>query len=84
MLRFLRDLEKLKRDKMSEKFIQEYQPISKQGPGNEETAKIIYSTRRESHRKRERKRDKKVPPHSQRIKGIYRHEEKLIQRRDII
>lgn len=83
MLRFLQDFEKLERDKMSEKFIQEYQPNLKHGPGNEETAKIIYSTRRESHRKRERKVDKSATPFS-RIKGIYRHEEKLIQRRDII
>lgn len=84
MLRFLQDFEKLERDKMSEKFIQEYQLISNMARGMRKPAKIIYSTRRESHRKRERKRDKKVPPHSQRIKGIYRHEEKLIQRRDII
>lgn len=33
MLRFLQDLEKLKRDKMSEKFIQEYQPISNKARG---------------------------------------------------
>lgn len=83
MLRFLQDFEKLERDKMSEKFIQEYQLISNMARGMRKPAKIIYSTRRESHRKRERKGNKSATPFS-RIKGIYRHEEKLIQRRDII
>lgn len=54
---------------MPQKFIQEYQLVSNMARGMRETAKIIYSTRRESHSQREREGDKSATPFSKDKRG---------------